>query len=66
MMVHTLVTEELCKTEIEELRKKMIHVAGQLGVSHPLVLSYSQKLDQIHNHLMLSVKKNSPYENHHN
>ncbi|MDT8858623.1 aspartyl-phosphate phosphatase Spo0E family protein [Alkalihalobacillus sp. MEB130] len=39
--------------KIEELRKKMVAAAGQYGLSHPIVLHYSQELDRAHNKIIL-------------
>lgn len=35
--------------QLEELRVKMINAALSLGMNHPIVLYYSQKLDKQHN-----------------
>ena len=35
--------------QIESLRKKMVETAIRYGMSHPLVLKYSQDLDKMHN-----------------
>ena len=34
--------------EMEELRKQMVESAGNLGMSHPVVLKYSQQLDKMY------------------
>ncbi|WP_235714767.1 aspartyl-phosphate phosphatase Spo0E family protein [Halalkalibacter akibai] len=39
--------------KIEELRNKMVSAAGQYGMSHPIVLRYSQELDRAHNKMIL-------------
>ena len=41
--------------EIEVLRAKMTQTAIALGLNHPDVLEYSQKLDETHN-LILQLK----------
>ena len=41
--------------EIEILREKMTQTAIVLGLNHPDVLAYSQKLDEKHN-MMLQLK----------
>ncbi|MCA0171299.1 aspartyl-phosphate phosphatase Spo0E family protein [Bacillus sp. RAR_GA_16] len=41
--------------EIEILREKMIQTAIVLGLNHPDVLAYSQKLDEKHN-MILKLK----------
>ncbi len=44
--------------KIEELRNKMTSAAEQYGMSHPIVLRYSQELDDAHNKMiLLEVKK---------
>lgn len=42
--------------EMEEIRVTMVQKAGQLGFSHPSVLFYSQKIDELHIKLMKLVK----------
>ncbi|MET3506254.1 aspartyl-phosphate phosphatase Spo0E family protein [Halalkalibacter oceani] len=58
-MNHAL-TEEVCRKRIEELRGKMVSAAKQYGMSHPLVLRYSQELDRAHNK-MLKLNQPQPY-----
>lgn len=41
--------------EIESLRAKMMQTALAMGLNHPKVLEYSQKLDEKHN-LILQIK----------
>lgn len=41
--------------EIESLRTKMMQTAVAMGLNHPKVLEYSQKLDEKHN-LILQIK----------
>ncbi|RSL29020.1 aspartyl-phosphate phosphatase Spo0E family protein [Salibacterium salarium] len=42
----------LQEEHIEFLRKKMMEEAEMHGFQHPLVLYYSQKIDQEHNRLL--------------
>ncbi|MFB4163138.1 Spo0E family sporulation regulatory protein-aspartic acid phosphatase [Alteribacillus sp. JSM 102045] len=44
--------------ELESLRQKMIEAAELHGIEHPLVLHYSQKVDQKHNKLLELKPKN--------
>ncbi|MDR7072884.1 aspartyl-phosphate phosphatase Spo0E family protein [Fictibacillus barbaricus] len=38
--------------QLESLRKKMIQTANTFGIHHPMVLSYSRKIDETHNKIM--------------
>jgi hypothetical protein len=38
--------------QLEQLRNKMIQAANTLGIQHPMVLKYSQKIDETHNKIM--------------
>ncbi len=51
--MNKVLRQEACMERIEELRKKMIAAAGQYGMSHPIVLHYSQELDRAHNKMIL-------------
>ncbi len=56
--MNNVLTEEACMEKIEELRSKMVSTARQYGMTHPLVLRYSQELDHAHNTmLMLNISK---------
>ncbi|GAE27922.1 hypothetical protein JCM9140_4089 [Halalkalibacter wakoensis JCM 9140] len=48
--------------KIEELRKKMVTAAGQYGLSHPIVLHYSQELDRAHNKFILLNPQSKTWE----
>ncbi|WP_078555642.1 aspartyl-phosphate phosphatase Spo0E family protein [Bacillus alkalicellulosilyticus] len=50
-MVKRLYCEDYLK-QIELLREKMIETALANGMSHPLVLQYSQELDEKHNYIL--------------
>ncbi|WP_257008376.1 aspartyl-phosphate phosphatase Spo0E family protein [Bacillus sp. FJAT-45350] len=41
-----------CMEQIELLREKMISTAMLYGMNHPLVLKYSQEIDQKHNSIL--------------
>ncbi|GAF64912.1 aspartyl-phosphate phosphatase Spo0E family protein [Alkalihalobacillus trypoxylicola] len=45
-------TYDACVERIEKLREKMIITAAQKGMQDPLVLKYSQELDQAHNYIL--------------
>ncbi|WP_247747513.1 aspartyl-phosphate phosphatase Spo0E family protein [Alkalihalobacillus sp. BA299] len=53
--------ERLCCEEsllkIEMLREKMVSTALLYGFNHPLVLEYSQKIDEKHNEFLTKQKK---------
>jgi hypothetical protein len=51
--MNKVLRQEACMEKIEELRKKMVNAAGQYGMSHPIVLHYSQELDRAHNKMIL-------------
>ncbi|WP_034626583.1 aspartyl-phosphate phosphatase Spo0E family protein [Halalkalibacter okhensis] len=51
--MNKVLKQDACMEKIEELRKKMVAAAGQYGLSHPIVLHYSQELDRAHNKVML-------------
>ncbi|WP_332695733.1 aspartyl-phosphate phosphatase Spo0E family protein [Halalkalibacter lacteus] len=51
--MNKVLRREAAMERIEELRKKMISAAGQYGMSHPIVLHYSQELDRAHNKMIL-------------
>ncbi|GAK00419.1 MULTISPECIES: aspartyl-phosphate phosphatase Spo0E family protein [Geomicrobium] len=38
--------------QLEQLRSKMIEMAKQHGMDHPLVLKYSQEIDLMHTELL--------------
>jgi hypothetical protein len=38
--------------QLESLRNKMIQTANTFGIHHPMVLSYSRKIDETHNKIM--------------
>jgi hypothetical protein len=38
--------------QLEHLRNKMIQTANKFGIQHPMVLKYSQKIDETHNKIM--------------
>ncbi len=38
--------------QLESLRNKMIQTANTFGIHHPMVLSYSRKIDETHNKTM--------------
>jgi hypothetical protein len=38
--------------QLETLRNKMIQTANTFGIHHPMVLSYSRKIDETHNKIM--------------
>lgn len=42
--------------EMEEFRVTMVQTAKRLGFSHPSVLFYSQKIDELHIKLIKLVK----------
>ncbi|MFV8826618.1 Spo0E family sporulation regulatory protein-aspartic acid phosphatase [Alkalihalobacterium sp. APHAB7] len=48
---------EECLSTIELLREKMVSTALQYGFNHPLVLEYSQKIDEKHNEILTKQKK---------
>lgn len=62
MTMTTALTYDACLEKIESLREKMIHAAAKHGMSHPLVLDYSQELDRAHNLAMMhhNHEKNKP------
>ncbi|MDV2684123.1 aspartyl-phosphate phosphatase Spo0E family protein [Alkalihalophilus lindianensis] len=49
----TALTYDACLEKIEYLREQMINAAKKYGMTHPLVLDYSQKLDRAHNIAMM-------------
>ncbi|WP_066156917.1 aspartyl-phosphate phosphatase Spo0E family protein [Halalkalibacter krulwichiae] len=51
--MNRVLNQESCLEKIEELRKKMVTAAEQYGMSHPIVLRYSQELDRAHNKMIL-------------
>ncbi|MFC0559507.1 aspartyl-phosphate phosphatase Spo0E family protein [Halalkalibacter alkalisediminis] len=51
--MNKVLKQEACLEKIEELRNKMVNAAGQYGMSHPIVLHYSQELDRAHNKMIL-------------
>ena len=53
MVMNKVLKQEACLEKIEELRNKMVNAAGQYGMSHPIVLRYSQELDRAHNKMIL-------------
>ncbi|WP_100405301.1 aspartyl-phosphate phosphatase Spo0E family protein [Bacillus solitudinis] len=53
--MNNMLTYEACMEKIEHLRKKMTIAALKYGMSHPLVLKYSQELDRAHN-LVLTLE----------
>ncbi|WP_158737806.1 aspartyl-phosphate phosphatase Spo0E family protein [Alteribacillus sp. YIM 98480] len=48
------------KKELETLRQKMMEAAELHGLEHPLVLHYSQKVDQEHNKMLRTDTKSFP------
>lgn len=61
--MNNVLTQEACMEKIEELRSKMVNAARQYGMTHPLVLRYSQELDCAHNiMMMLDISKSSVWE----
>ncbi|MDM5200349.1 aspartyl-phosphate phosphatase Spo0E family protein [Fictibacillus enclensis] len=46
--------------QIEHLRQQMIDTANSLGLNHPQVLNYSQKIDETHN-LILKMEQGKQY-----
>ncbi|WP_236035186.1 aspartyl-phosphate phosphatase Spo0E family protein [Alkalihalobacterium elongatum] len=48
---------EECLSTIELLREKMVSTALLYGFNHPLVLEYSQKIDEEHNQILTKQKK---------
>ncbi|WP_100373906.1 aspartyl-phosphate phosphatase Spo0E family protein [Bacillus sp. FJAT-45037] len=57
--MNTLMTYEACLEKIEKLREKMMNAAKKYGMSHPLVLDYSQELDRAHNVAMFFHDSNN-------
>ncbi|WP_246589126.1 aspartyl-phosphate phosphatase Spo0E family protein [Desertibacillus haloalkaliphilus] len=51
------------RTQLEMLRKKMVTAALIHGMNHPLVLKYSQQIDEKHNVLLKNsyVKESEMY-----
>lgn len=47
--------------EIERLREEMVKKGLELGMTHPLVLELSRKLDSLHNELE-KIKKRKKYK----
>jgi hypothetical protein len=41
-----------CLDKLELLRQEMLLAAKRHGLNHPLVLTYSEQIDDIHNDLM--------------
>jgi hypothetical protein len=60
MEMNRVLKQEACMEKIEELRDKMISAAGQYGMSHPIVLRYSQELDRAHNKMILLEVTQAP------
>ncbi|GAF24140.1 MULTISPECIES: Spo0E family sporulation regulatory protein-aspartic acid phosphatase [Shouchella] len=54
------VRNDLCLERLELLRYEMLQAAKRHGLNHPLVLTYSEQIDDIHNRLMR--KDQSPLE----
>ncbi|WHY71131.1 aspartyl-phosphate phosphatase Spo0E family protein [Fictibacillus enclensis] len=61
-MTNLLDCERLDKynEQIEHLRQQMIDTANSLGLNHPQVLNYSQKIDETHN-LILKMEQGKQY-----
>ncbi|KSU83408.1 MULTISPECIES: aspartyl-phosphate phosphatase Spo0E family protein [Fictibacillus] len=61
-MTNLLDVERLDKynEQIEHLRQQMIDTANSLGLNHPQVLNYSQKIDETHN-LILKMEQGKQY-----
>ncbi|WP_078392123.1 Spo0E family sporulation regulatory protein-aspartic acid phosphatase [Shouchella patagoniensis] len=48
--------------KLEHVRALMLQAVKQYGLSHPLVLMYSEEIDQIHNDiLMIQNHKEVPF-----
>ncbi|WP_059105854.1 aspartyl-phosphate phosphatase Spo0E family protein [Shouchella shacheensis] len=43
---------QACKQKMERVREQMVQAASLHGLNHPLVQTYSEELDRLHNCLL--------------